>query len=106
MSCLTKSPHFRFVVGGRNAIVPDVSMIRDLAENRPPSSGSRRMRKADADAVDAAVGAGEDLKAKAVFYDDFAGERNVAGDLRDQPTKRSRFIVFRKRERRGVFSCV
>jgi len=64
------------------------------------------MRKADADAVDAAVGAGEDLKAKAVFYDDFAGERNVAGDLRDQPTKRSRFIVFRKRERRGVFSCV
>ena len=31
------------------------------------------MGEADADAVDAAVGAGEDFEAQAVLFDDFAG---------------------------------
>ena len=44
-------------------------------------SGSGGMGQADSDSVDAAVGAGEDFETQAVFFDDFAGERDVAGDL-------------------------
>jgi hypothetical protein len=39
------------------------------------------MGQADADAVDAAVGACQDFQAEAVFFYDFAGQGYVAGDL-------------------------
>jgi hypothetical protein len=37
------------------------------------SSDGGRVGQADADAVDAAVGAGEDFEAEAFLFDDFAG---------------------------------
>ena len=45
------------------------------------SVGGGMVRKGDADAVDTAVGGGEDFEAEAVFFDDFAAEGDVAGDL-------------------------
>ena len=48
------------------------------------SGGGGGVGQADADAVDSAVGAGEDFEAEAVFFDDFSGEGDVAGDLGDE----------------------
>jgi hypothetical protein len=52
------------------------------------------MGQADADAVDAAVRAGEDLEAEAVLFDHFARERDVAGDLGDEAAEGGGFVVF------------
>ena len=53
------------------------------------------MGEADAEAVDAAVGGGQDFHAKAVFFDDFAGEGDVAGDLGDEAAEGGGFVVMR-----------
>jgi len=62
--------------------------------------------EADADTVDAAVGAGEDFEAETVFFDDFAGEGDVAGDLGDEAAQGGGFVVLGKAEGSGVVSCV
>ena len=62
------------------------------------------MGQADADAVDAAVGAGEDLEAEAVFFDDFAGEGDVAGDLGDEAAEGGGFVLFGEAEEVGLFA--
>jgi len=62
--------------------------------------------EADADAVDAAVGAGEDFEAKAIFFDDFAGEGDVAGDLGDEAAEGGGFVVLGKAEGGGVVAGV
>jgi hypothetical protein len=48
------------------------------------SGDGRRVGEADADTVDAAVGAGKHFQAQALFYDHLSGQRDVAGDLGDQ----------------------
>jgi hypothetical protein len=60
--------------------------------------------EADADAVDAAVSAGEDLEAQAVFFDYFAGEGDVAGDLGDEAAESGGFVLFREAEEAGLFA--
>ena len=62
------------------------------------------MGQADADAVDAAVRAGEDFEAQAVLFDDFAGERDVAGDLGDQAAEGGGFVLFGEAEEVGLFA--
>jgi hypothetical protein len=62
--------------------------------------------KAYADAVDAAVGAGEDFEAQAFFFDYFSGERDVAGDLGDQAADGGGFVVFGEADGCGIVSCV
>jgi hypothetical protein len=57
------------------------------------SSGGGRVGQADADAVDAAVGAGQDFEAEAFLFDDFAGEWDVAGDLGDKAAEGGGFVV-------------
>jgi hypothetical protein len=57
------------------------------------SRGGGGVAEADADAVDAAVSAGEDLEAEAVLFDDFSGERDVAGDLGDEAAEGGGFVV-------------
>jgi hypothetical protein len=65
-----------------------------------------RRCEADADAVDAAVGAGEDFEAEAIGFDDFAGEGDVAGDLGDEAAEGSGLVVLRETESSGIVSCV
>ena len=60
------------------------------------------MGQADADTVDAAVGAGKDFEAETVFYDYLAREGDVAGDLRDEPAQGRGFVVLRQAEGGGV----
>ena len=62
--------------------------------------------EADADAVDAAVGAGEDFEAEAVFFDYFAGEGDVAGDLGDEAADGGGFVVLGEAEGGGVVAGV
>jgi hypothetical protein len=64
------------------------------------------MGEADADAVDAAVSAGEDFEAEAVFYDYFSGEGNVAGDLGDQAAEGGGFVVLGEPEGSWIVSGV
>ncbi len=66
------------------------------------SVGGRRMGECDADAVDAAVGGGEDFEAEAVFFDDFAAKGDVAGDLRDEAAKGGGFVVLGQAEGGGL----
>ena len=70
------------------------------------SRGGGGVGEADADAVDAAVGAGEDFEAEAVFFDDFTGEGDVAGDLGDEAAEGGGFVVLGEAEGGGVVSCV
>ena len=65
-------------------------------------SGSGGMGQADSDSVDAAVGAGEDFEAEAVFFDDFSGKRDVAGDLGDEAAEGGGFVVLGQAEGGGV----
>ena len=64
------------------------------------------MAQADADAVDAAVGAGQDFEAEAVFFYDFAGEGDVAGDLGDEAAEGGGFVVLGEAEGGGVVAGV
>ena len=70
------------------------------------SRGGGGMGEADADAVDSAVGAGEDFEAEAIFFDDFSGEGDVAGDLGDEAAEGGGFVVLGEAEGGGVVSCV
>jgi hypothetical protein len=70
------------------------------------SRGGGGVGEADADAVDAAVGAGEDFEAEAVFFDDFTGEGDVAGDLGDEAAEGGGFVVLGEAEGGGVVSHV
>src|ERR1700732_2801257 len=70
------------------------------------SGGGGGVGQADADSVDAAVGAGEDFEAEAVFFDDFSGEGDVAGDLGDETAEGGGFVVLGEAEGGGVVSCV
>ena len=82
------------------------SMIRIWPEIGQMSRGGGWVGQAYADAVDAAVGAGEDFEAEAVFFDDFARERDVAGDLGDQAAEGGRFVVLGKAESGGIVSRI
>lgn len=81
-------------------------MIRIWREIGHRSGGGGRVSQADADTVDAAVGAGEDFKAEAVFYDYFSGKGDVASDFRDQAAEGGGFVVLGEAESGGVISCV
>jgi hypothetical protein len=70
------------------------------------SRGGGGVGEAYADAVDTAIGAGEDFQAEAIFYNHLAGERDVAGDLRHEAAERSGFIVLWKAESGGIVSRV
>ena len=59
------------------------------------------MGEADADTVDAAVGAGKDFEAETVFYDYLAREGDVAGDLGDEAAEGGGFVVLGEREGAG-----
>jgi hypothetical protein len=64
------------------------------------------MGEADADSVDAAVGGGEDFEAEAIFFDDLAGERDVAGDLGDEAADGGGFVVLGEAKGGGVVAGV
>jgi hypothetical protein len=67
-----------------NTDIRGVAPMRDFQPHSGDRNGLGRCRRrgeADANAVDAAVGAGEDFEAEAVLFNDFAGEGDVAGDL-------------------------
>ena len=66
------------------------------------SCGGRGVGEADADAVDAAVGAGKDFEAETVFYDYLTRQGDVAGDLGDEPAQRGGFVVLGQAEGGGV----
>ena len=64
------------------------------------------MGETDADAVDAAVGTGEDFEAEAVFYDYFSGQGDMAGDLGYQAAEGGGLVVLGKAEGGGVIPGV
>jgi hypothetical protein len=70
------------------------------------SGGGRRVGQADANAVNAAVGAGQDFKAEAVFFYDFSGQGDVAGNLGDEAAERSGFVVLGQAKSGGIVTCV
>ncbi len=57
---------------------------KGLLESIVVHGGLCGVGEADADALYFAVGGGENFQAEAVLFDDFAGQRDVAGDLGDQ----------------------
>jgi hypothetical protein len=71
----------------------DLILAKNAGTKHLGSGGG--MGQADADAVDAAVSAGEDLEAEAVLFDDFSGEGDVAGDLGDEAAEGGGFVVLR-----------
>jgi hypothetical protein len=60
----------------------------------------------DAYAIDTAVGAGKNFEAETVFYNYLARERNVAGDLGDEPAQGGGFVMLGQAEGGGVVPCV
>ena len=60
------------------------------------------MREGNADAVDAAVGGGEDFDAETVFFDDLATHRDMSGDFGDEATESGGLIMFRQAQCGGV----
>jgi hypothetical protein len=70
------------------------------------SGDGGRVGEADADAIDAAVGAGQDFEAEAILFDDFAGKGDVAGDLGDEAPEGGGFVVLGKAEGGWIVSCV
>src|SRR5271170_3992652 len=62
--------------------------------------------EADADAVDAAVGAGEDFEAEAVLFDYLSGQGDVAGDLGDEAAECGGLVVLGDTEGGGVVAGV
>src|ERR1700730_16326557 len=70
------------------------------------SGGGGGVGQADADSVDAAVGAGEGFEAGGGFFDDFSGEGDVAGDLGDEAAEGGGFVVLGEAESGGVVAGV
>ena len=71
-----------------------------------PLGGFCWVGQADPDAIDAAVGAGEDFEAEAVFFDDFSGEGDVAGDLGDEAAQGGGFVMLGEAEGGGVVAGI
>ena len=85
------------------AYVANTSNDTDLKGDQLPLRIGR-CDEADADAVDAAVGAGEDFEAETILFDDFTGKRDVAGDLGDEAAEGGGFVFGGEAEEAGFFA--
>jgi hypothetical protein len=87
----------RYSVRGRG-LAPEDYGVKDIRRILPGGG----MGESHPDTVDAAVGGGEDFKAKAVLFDNLAAHRDVAGDLGDEAAEGGGLVVLGQAERGGL----